>query len=233
MIRRILIALGALGAFVVPRVALAQDMGFGTKGQISLNSTGSSLSGTTGISFLTPFVAMGTTSTTSPDRPTGAGTTSTTTRTTTFALNPGIDVFVIDHLSIGGEVALGRTSFSNESKVTTPAGTNTTTTDSSDTFFGLMPRIGYAIPLGKSFSLWPRAQIGFLRTSGDDTTEMRSFAGLDAHFLWHPTASFFLGVGPGFTATLSNSRKVGDVSTDLSKPFTFRFLSFTIGGVLN
>lgn len=233
MIRRILIALGALGAFVVPRVALAQDMGFGAKGQITLNSTGSSLSGTTGISFLTPFVAMGTTSTTSPDRVTATGTTSTTTRTTTLALNPGIDVFVIDHLSIGGEIALGRTSFSSESKVTTPAGTNTTTTDSAETFFGLMPRVGYAIPVSKSLSLWPRAQFGFLRSSGDDSTEMRTFAGVDAHFLWHPNASFFLGVGPGFTATLSNSRKVGDVSADQSKPFTFRFLSFTIGGVLN
>lgn len=233
MIRRVLIALGAVLAVVVPRVAQAQDTGFGAKGQISLNSTGSSLSGANGITSLTPFVAFGTTSTTSPDRVTGTTTTSTTSRTTTFALAPGIDVFVVDHLSIGGEVALGRSSFTSESKVTTPGGTSTTSSDSAETFFGLMPRIGYAIPLNKSFSVWPRAQLGFLRSSGDDTTEMRTFAGLDAHFLWHPTASFFLGVGPGFTATLSNSRKVGDVSADQSKPLTFRFLSFTIGGVLN
>lgn len=233
MIRRILVALGALGAFVVPRVALAQEAAFGTKGQISLNSTSSSLAGQGSIGLLTPFVAMGTTSTTSPDRVTGTTTTSTTTRSTTLLLNPGIDVFVVDHLSVGGEILLGRTSFTSESKSTTPTGTNTISVDGSNTSFGILPRIGYAIPLTKSFSLWPRASLGFVRTSSDDTTDTHVFAGLDAHFTWHPTSSFFLGLGPGFTATLSSSRKVGDVSADQSKPFTFRFLSLTIGGVLN
>lgn len=91
-----------------------------------------------------------------------------TEKRTTFLINPGIDVFVIDRLSIGGEILFGTSSSKDETEVTDKR-TGNTSTETNDgptsTFFGFMPRVGYAVPLGSSFSVWPRGGFGFARSS--------------------------------------------------------------------
>lgn len=230
------------------RASKAQELGFGSKGQVVLDSTGTSLAGQVGINpvVLTPFIAFATTSTPLRTEDNGTRTVDVTRRETTFILNPGIDVFVIDHLSLGGEILIGKSSVSNKT-VTRDKRTGIETTVTSDapspTFFGILPRIGYDIPLGRHFSFWPRGGFGYLHTGYSepapagpgtiDTSESFWLVFVDAIFNWHPTQSFFIGAGPGFTTTVSHSVSSGGVSLSQPSATTFRFLAFTIGGVID
>jgi hypothetical protein len=56
-------------------------------------------------------------------------------------------------------------------------------------------------------------------------------------FNWHPSDKFFLGIGPGFSHSLARSSTsqtpTGDITVDRPSITNFRFLGFTIGGVIN
>jgi len=229
------------------RNAGAQEQ-FGSRGQVVLNSTGTSLSGLFGTNptVLTPFLSFGQTSSTTSTVDTPIMHSETTQKVTSLIINPGIDVFVIDRLSIGGEVAIGK-AWASDKTVTKDvrSGVETTTTDDgpSPTTFGFMPRVGYSIPIGQHFSIWPRGGLGFVTSSYSqpagptggtvDVSRTATLFFVDVPFMWHPSDKFFVGLGPGFSRTLSNSEKAGDVSRDPGPVTTFRFLSFSIGGVLN
>ncbi len=192
--------LAALLSFSSTAHAQAQD--FGNKGQLAI-------SGDTNLSF------------------TGTSLSDNGGSSFTFLIQPSVDYFVIDNLSLGGFVAYEHTSVS-------PGGTgNSTNVDT----FGIGPRVGYDFRIGNSFSFWPKAMIEYATTSsstggqsnGDNSWEV----GVFAPFLLHPAEHFFLGLGPIVTTQLSNSASASQngqtVSTDAPKATTYG-IAFTLGG---
>jgi hypothetical protein len=112
-------------------------------------------------------------------------------------MRPAADYFVIDHFSIGGAVLLYR-SWSSEGSYSDGV--------------GLVPRIGYEVPLAESFSLWPRAgidyEVGWAHTA-DDTKWTGSGRRIDGFvevpLLAHVTRNFFIGIGPRFSTELNDA----------------------------
>lgn len=71
---------------------------------------------------------------------------------------PSVDVFVRERLSIGGTIAVSLA----HGKSTSNGNLGTPFPVESNGFgFTVMPRIGYAIPLGSTFAVWPRLGIGY------------------------------------------------------------------------
>lgn len=143
---------------------------------------------------------------------------------TAVVVNPAFDVFVIDGLSIGGEVAFAYVSSS--------------VSDDNLTVAAIAPRIGWDFPLGSAFSIWPRVGASFAYESQASSTTAIVSASLDAQILWHATRSFFVGVGPGITHDFFAPATSTDASTGISTSgeaahqTRVRYLAFTIGGVL-
>jgi hypothetical protein len=192
-----LVTLGAATA-LVSGTALAEGAGaFGQQGQISLQSD-----------FELTLTH------TSQSQPGEASTS-----TTTITLAPALDYFVIQHLSIGGQLL-----YSHESSDNLSAST-----------FGIGPRVGYDIPLGDVVSLWIRAGIRYETTSGSEGNGLGSasfntwtfVAG--APFLIHPAPHFFIGFGPVLSVDLSSSYSAGPVSGDGPKQTTYG-IATTVGG---
>jgi len=74
-------------------------------------------------------------------------------------LAPSVDVFVGGHVSIGGTISGSYAdsiseSFTFDRRVERRMG--------GGVGFGIGPRVGYVIPLGSSFALWPRLAIGYI-----------------------------------------------------------------------
>ena len=144
-------------------------------------------------------------------------------KSTTIVLQPAIDFFLAPNLSIGGQLQLGRSS-SNAN------GDTTTTT------IGLLPRIGYNIPIGPTASIWPRASLAYLHysysTAGaayDNSNYTVSFIAF-VPLLFQPAPHFFIGGGPYLSTDLiSKYDSGGGVSGDTFKTTTFGLQS-TVGG---
>jgi hypothetical protein len=115
-------------------------------------------------------------------------------------IQPALDYFVIDHLSVGGLVKFELQSGGNDQA----------------TSFGVGPRVGYNIPIVDVLSFWPDLFLRF------DTTSRNNNNGSDTAFtmgvfgpvLFHPVPHFFLGLGPilstEVTHTFSNNGRSGD-----------------------
>ncbi|UQA56373.1 hypothetical protein [Polyangium aurulentum] len=78
--------------------------------------------------------------------------------TDTMFLAPSLDVFVGGGFSVGATIAasyafgkLSQTSFDGETRIMEGSGYG----------FAIAPRVGYVIPIGPSFALWPRITIGY------------------------------------------------------------------------
>jgi hypothetical protein len=99
-------------------------------------------------------------------------------------LAPAADYFVIDKLSLGGQVIFHLD-------------------QASQTTFGVKPRIGYNIPISDLVSFWPDGYILFTTTSNNNGPSTNAFAiGAFAPFLLHPAQHFFIGLGPDFQTEL-------------------------------
>lgn len=132
------------------------------------------------------------------------GATGSDVRTTTFWIAPSADVFVTDHLSIGGLVEIAHTSGSAKSgdqSVDLPGQTAMT----------FLPRVGFFVPIGDRFGFWPRAGIGW--TSVDSLafvsggapvrdTFRAAVLDLDLSLVYRFNETFFLRMGPEVGATL-------------------------------
>jgi len=216
---------------------------FGKSGAITINAQGGEPlidpAGESGVG-LTPFIGFDFRRTSEPDS--RNENVRTDTRQTIFYLNPGLDYFVVDNLSIGGEVFFASVSRSHTDR-DIPAKTETKYDDPSSTGWGIMPRVGYNIPLSRSFSFWPRGGLGYRSvtnsvgdTARGDTTDSYFLLFADALFMWHPAPHFFLGAGPGFSTTISRTWKQTEratgttVSGDGDSVLHFRLLSAVIGG---
>jgi hypothetical protein len=223
---------------------------FGQKGTLTIDAQGGEAlmdpganpGGGGGVIGLTPFIGLDFSSQSEPDRGDNIRTDS---KQTTFYLNPGVDYFIIDHLSIGAEI-LFMTMSRSHTDHDVRARTDTKYDDPTLSGFGFMPRVGWNFPLSKSFSFWPRGGIGYrnLSNSVNDAGAARQFSDsywfffADAAFLWHVADHFYLGAAPGISFTLSRTWKRTDPATNVSVSadgdslFSFRLLSAVFGGWL-
>ena len=139
---------------------------------------------------------------------------------TDFQLQPAVDYFVIANLSVGGQLSIRYN--------TEDAGSG----DSIDTtLVGVVPRVGYNIPLGSSASIWPRVALGYVHASISTGVPAVSVSGYSivleafAPFLFHPVPHFFIGGGPIVSTELVS--KVEDM--EVAKTTNLGLVS-TIGG---
>lgn len=116
-----------------------------------------------------------------------------------FSLEPSVDYFFRQNLSLGGSLRL-RALFGDAGDATG---------------IGLGARVGYNLPLGERISLWPK--FGLELNFGD---EVFPFAGtlstdatliLDAYapLLVHLTPSFFVGIGPRLAIGIGDDVLIG------------------------
>lgn len=170
-----------------------------------------------GIAGATPTLGLQTNTYTGREQCNGNNTVCETNKTsiTSIYVNPRIHYFVIDNLSIGGELLLA--SFSGETETETVNKVNgtsqkvTTKLDDAPGAFGLMPLVGYNIALGSKVSLWPQGGIGFRRSTWKryapdrDYAERWWFINVDVPFMIHVAPHLEIGAGPGLTLNLSQS----------------------------
>jgi hypothetical protein len=128
--------------------------------------------------------------------------------TTTVQLEPAVDFFLIDNLSIGGFVEF--------MYVSTQGGHAST--------FGIGPRVGYNFTLSDLISVWPKAGLSIdttnstgnsvanggaaLETTSASTNTTNLALNLYVPLMFHPAPHFFAGFGPFLDADLTNSARV-------------------------
>jgi hypothetical protein len=158
----------------------------------------------------------------------------TNSRTKAFTIQPGLDFFVVAHLSVG--ISLLGTYDSGtgiDSTTTRPVSYSTHSLSAA-------PRIGVDIPLGKYASLWPAASIGFglesysesEATSSNDSNETYVWVGLYAPVLVHLAPHFYVGFGPSVSADLSRSITYPQPSPSMQNRSANVGAGLTVGGVL-
>lgn len=184
---------------------------FGCKG-------GLVLAGTAGFSM--------TNSTSTPEQTT-AGSTEQKVSTTTIGLSPTVDYFVIPNVSVG--LALGY-----QTSKATPDGRDASTT----TTLGAGLRVGYSLPIGERFGLWPVVGFGYRSISFEPPSPAKkdetSALGLrvDLNFLVHLAKHYFMTVAPNLDMTLGGETKVD--GTKVSKDSQMQFgLGLGFGGYIN
>jgi hypothetical protein len=121
--------------------------------------------------------------------------------TTSITLQPAVDYFIIDQLSIGGFIGFDYR----------------TVEDSSTTGFSIGPRVGYNITLSDLVSIWPKLGFSFATTNtevdNEDvsvTTNDNSALALNIFvpIMFHPATHFFAGFGPFLDTDLTGDDKV-------------------------
>ena len=103
------------------------------------------------------------------------------------------DGFVTDGLSVGGSLSYFWTSTKQ------PSATNSNSVDG----FMIMPRVGYALPIGQAAAIWPRVGFSYLHASGVGNTvslyavtmEVPLVIALGPHLALLAGPTFDLGVG--------------------------------------
>jgi hypothetical protein len=101
-------------------------------------------------------------------------------------LQPALDYFIADRISIGGLVGVDHTS-----------GDEGTTTVS------LGARAGFNLPLVDRITLWPTAGVFVSHTSLPHDSNTASRLAVFAPFLYHAAPHVFVGAGPSFVYGLS------------------------------
>ncbi len=154
---------------------------------------------------------------------------------TTVWLAPSADVFVIDHLSVGGLVEIASTSGS----IDTPKNPGQTVSTDLQTLttFTLLPRVGWLFALGDRWGIWPRAGIGYTSQGlgGTAGTNVRSddvhglILDLDVGFLFRLNETFFLRAAPEIGWLPSGSHSVTD-NLNRTTSFDASYVQFTLTG---
>jgi hypothetical protein len=125
--------------------------------------------------------------------------------TTTFWIAPSADIFVTDHLSLGGLIQYAHTSGTAKSggqQIDLPGSTS----------MMFLPRIGFYAPFSDRFGLWPRLAFGW---SSVDSVQFASNGGapvtdtfrsmvldVDLSLVYRLNETFFLKTGPEIGLTL-------------------------------
>lgn len=180
----------------------------GERGQLSVDTlVGLRLSGS-GVAYAGPIGFL--TSSASEDSANNNQTLTTTSSSRTLWLAPSADYFVIDHLSVGGFIEVANTATSIETK----GGPVTTTVDlPSTTSFTLMPRVGYLIPIGERFGVWPRGGVGYFSrqtvSANVNNNAKQTFSAVGTQiqvpFLFRITETFYLHASPDLIFTFGGS----------------------------
>lgn len=143
---------------------------------------------------------------------------------------PGFDVFVARNFSVGASISVAHTFARGYSQ--------TGLYDYFYTSVAAGPRFGYAIPLGRWLSLYPRVNLSVAYTSSVSKgvsldyvpTQLNGSSTAPYLFvfvplLFHPTSSFFVGAGPSFYKDFGG--KGGNADLDEQSTFNFRMI---VGG---
>lgn len=96
----------------------------------------------------------------------------------------GVDVFVVDHLSIGGSLAYSRWDLRR-----------------SGNQLLFSPRIGYTLPFSRAFGFWPRGGFTYLNTDGNDRFALT----LEGMFYGSPVDHMAFIFGPAFDIELAGN----------------------------
>jgi hypothetical protein len=235
--------LGIVVAVAGSANAQTKEGSFGTKGTLAIQAlTAAPMLASDVIGYElggTPILGLNTTTHSGPERTVAGQTRQDSVRATAFYINPRMHYFVIDRLSIGGEVLFATISAKDISKVN---GSTTETTRDAPNALGIMPLIGYDIALSEKFSIWPQGGIGLRRAwythvnnrpPDTDFGETWWFFAADVPFMFHPVPHFSLGVGPGVTVTLSKTQSASQGGTTVSEDHSttqIRWLSATLVG---
>jgi len=195
----------------------AQEIKFGDKGTLAIHAatgspmveSGSLLRGYGGLRLgATPTLGVQSSTWKEPEDCNPAGCQQDSYHWTSFYINPRIHYFIIDNLSIGGEILFA--TFSGERERRERDGRKVTEEiDAAPTGFGIMPMIGYNIRISDKFSIWPHGGIGFRRFAweypNNELSETWWFFNADVPFMLNIAPHFSIGAGPGATFTLSNT----------------------------
>jgi hypothetical protein len=131
---------------------------------------------------------------------------------TLLALALGADYFVVRDLSVGAAIAYGR--------------------ELDRWGAGGSARVGYNVPLGSKFSVWPRIDLSYehwARGEGSVATLNRLHVGGYAPLLFHPATHFFVGLGPMMTQGIY-ARSSDAAATNAEKLVTIVGLQSVLGG---
>jgi hypothetical protein len=206
----------SVAVFAIAWSSQAQETKFGDKGTLAVHAaTGSPMLETSfaGLRLgATPTLGFQTSTFSNPETCARPPTCETVKyRYTSFYFNPRIHFFVIDNLSIGGEVLFATFSARQITEQKNPDRTIDEKIDESPTGFGIMPMIGYNIRISDKFSIWPHGGIGFRHFGWEEPNEEWSenwwFFNADVPFMLNIAPHFSIGAGPGATFTLSQNRK--------------------------
>jgi hypothetical protein len=97
---------------------------------------------------------------------------------TSFFIQPALDYFLINGVSVGGAVGVGY-------------GGGTTTVD-------IGARVGLNLNIVEHIGFWPTAGVDAAYSSGNHTSSSEGNLVISAPFLYHPVPHLFLGIGPFF-----------------------------------
>lgn len=146
------------------------------------------------------------------------------------SFQPGFDVFVVRNFSVGASISVQHTFARGYAE--------TGLFDYFYTSLAVGPRFGYAIPLGRWLSLYPRVNLSVAYTSSvskgvslDYVPTVLNGSTVDPYLfvfvplLFHPTSSFFVGAGPSFYQDFGGKR--GNIDLDEQSSINFRMI---VGG---
>jgi len=129
--------------------------------------------------------------------------------TTSLWLAPSADVFVTDHLSVGGRIEVAHTWGAVEGggqRLELPGATSLT----------FLPRVGFYVPFSDRIGIWPRAGLGwssvesvsFVSSGGAPTRETfrAMILDVDLSLVYRFGETFFMRAGPEIGVTLGGRR---------------------------
>jgi hypothetical protein len=201
--RALSVCAGALAPLFVATPALAQMVDAGERGSLVFDDlSGFRVSSVGGIGYAGPIGV----SVQSLNESTigGANGDTTTNHYTNFWFAPSVDVFVINHLSVGGLIEVAVTSASMDTTLAR-LGTTTSTTLPTTTSVTLLPRVGWLFDVTKRFGIWPRLGLGWgeqqvAQPNGGGTNSFSAFlVDIDCGFLYRVTNDWFIRAAPEFT----------------------------------
>ena len=156
---------------------------------------------------------------------------------TNFWFAPSIDVFVINHLSIGGLIEVAVTS-SSVDQYTARLGTTVTTSLPTTTDVTLLPRIGWLFDVTRRVGIWPRIGLGWAERQvaqgngalgGTTTDNLSAFIfDVDCAFVYRVTADWFIRAAPELTVG-PGSHSLSNGNTETSANATLVAFSFAGG----
>jgi hypothetical protein len=256
--KRVLVSAAAAAfALAISTTASAQDAkGMGSKGNMFITAD-----------RLVPFFSYTSTSVTATNNNT---TTTTTTKGSSLVLLLGtegqpavnsihtipraaVDFTVIDRLTVGGAVVLGFGLGGSTSTEVKQGGNTTTNSNDSPTttIFGIVPRVGYILPLGDVLAFWPRGGFGFYTARTKQVTNNGGPGGgtvtdtdsatifsldLDPQLAIIPVEHFYFSAGPlvniPLSGSLKNERTQGATTTSQSNDISIFHLGIelSLGG---